>query len=69
MRKTIVTVIMLTIVAAGLVFLGQRLFARPEKETGPVGLGDISELELQPITGEGMIVPTKWAELDFRTSG
>jgi len=68
-RKTIITVIMLTIIVASLVFLGQRLFARPEKETGPVGLGDISELELQPITGEGMIVPTQWAELGFQTSG
>ena len=69
MRKTIITVVILTVFSAALVHLGQRWLHRPEEEAGPAALSEFSAVALQPIAGVGAVVPVQWAELSFPTGG
>lgn len=69
MRKTIITVVIVTVFAAALVYLGQRWLHRPEEEADPVALRKISAVALQTIAGVGTLVPVQRAEQSFPTGG
>jgi len=68
MRRVVIVVLTLVIVAAVVYFGGQNLAVREKAEPTPVVL-DTSAGLLQSITAHGRMVPVRWMDLGFAASG
>ncbi len=70
MRKALLIVVLLAVVALAIGFIGPRLLTRPTQEPEVAALGEASPREDQTlITGRGVFVPARWAKLSFPISG
>lgn len=70
MRKALLIIALLAIVVLAIGFIGPRLLTSPTTEPGPATLGEASERDEQTlITGRGVVVPVRWAQLSFAIAG
>jgi multidrug efflux pump subunit AcrA (membrane-fusion protein) len=70
MRKALLIVGILAVVALAVGFVGPRLLSRPSQEPDTVALGEAApQAEETLITGRGVVVPVRWAKLSFPVSG
>ncbi len=70
MRKALLIIGILAVIALAVGFVGPRLLAPPEQELGPAVLGEASAREDQTlITARGVVVPVRWARLSFAVGG
>lgn len=70
MRRAMLIVIMLAIVALAVALVGPRLLDRTAKEPGPASLSEAPAQEGQTyVTVRGTVVPTRWARLSFSLGG
>jgi HlyD family secretion protein len=70
MRKTLLIVGVLAVVALAVGFIGPRLLSRPPQESDTVALGEAApQAEETLITGRGVVVPVRWARLSFPVGG
>ena len=70
MRKGLLILVALALVALAVGVVGPRLVRRPSQEAGTAILGEESQREEQTlITARGIVVPERWAELSFAAGG
>ncbi len=69
MRKALLTVATLAVVALAVALLGQRLFTRTTREPSPAALGESSPGQPQPVQARGLLVPVRWTRLSLSASG
>jgi HlyD family secretion protein len=70
MRRALLIIVILAIVALAVALLGPRLLRRSTTELGPASLSEATTQEGQTyVTVRGTIVPARWAKLSFAMSG
>jgi len=70
MRRALLIVAVLAIVALAVGFVGPRLLRPTPQDPGPAVLGEASERQDQTlITARGVVVPVRWAKLSFAVGG
>jgi len=70
MRRALLIIAVLAVVALAVSVLGPRLLRPPEQEPGPAVLGEASAREDQTlVTARGIVVPVRWARLSFGVGG
>ena len=70
MRRAILIIALLAIVALAVALVGPRLLGRSTREPEPASLSEASTQEGQTyVTVRGTIVPARWAQLSFAMSG
>jgi multidrug resistance efflux pump len=70
MKKALLIVGLLAVVALSLGVLAPRLLRQPSQETGMAALGEAAPQAGQSlITGRGIVIPEQWSELSFPIGG
>jgi multidrug resistance efflux pump len=70
MRKALLIVLVLAVVALAVGFIGPRLLSRSPQESDTVALGEAApQADQTLITGRGIVVPARWAQLSFPVGG
>ena len=70
MRRALLIIGLLAVVALAVSILGPKLLSRPSQESGAAALGEAAAGEGQAlITGRGVAVPVRWARLGFPIAG
>jgi HlyD family secretion protein len=70
MRRAMLIVVVLAVVALAVAVIGPRVLKRPTAELGPASLSEATSQESQTyVTVRGTVVPARWAKLSFAMSG